>query len=171
VPTRELAFANLHTGERLEVAYCERGEYKPEALSSLDHPENALGRIKLMFPNPYVVYLHDTPSRALFGKAERAASSGCIRVEQPLVLAELLLADPERWSRDALERALVTGKTQTVNLREPVPVILMYWTLDADPDGSVYFKRDLYDRDPRVLRTLDDDFSFRRRAIAGGHGL
>jgi len=134
-------------------------------------PENALGRIKFVFPNPYSVYMHDTPSRTLFAKAERAASSGCIRVEQPLDLAVMLLADPEQWSREALERAIATGKTQTVNLREPVPVILMYWTIDADPDGTVYFKRDLYGRDPRVLRALDGDFSFRRRAIAGGHGL
>jgi murein L,D-transpeptidase YcbB/YkuD len=134
-------------------------------------PENALGRIKFMFPNPYAVYLHDTPSQALFGKSERAGSSGCIRVEHPIHLAELLLADPGKWSREAIERAIATGKTQTVNLREPVPVILMYWTIDVDPDGTVYFKRDLYQRDPPVLRALDGDFSFRRRVIAGGHGL
>jgi murein L,D-transpeptidase YcbB/YkuD len=134
-------------------------------------PENALGRIKFVFPNPYSVYLHDTPSRELFERAERAASSGCIRVEHPLDLAVMLLADPEKWSREALERAIAGGRTQTVTLREPVPVILMYWTIDADPDGTIYFERDLYDRDPRVLRGLDGDFSFRRRQIAGGQGL
>jgi murein L,D-transpeptidase YcbB/YkuD len=134
-------------------------------------PDNALGLVKFMFPNSHSVYLHDTPSRALFEKAERAASSGCIRVEQPLRLAELLLADPERWSREALERAIESGRTQTVNLPEPVPVILMYWTVDVAPDGSVSFKPDLYERDPGLLRALEDDFSFRRRALGGGQGL
>jgi murein L,D-transpeptidase YcbB/YkuD len=134
-------------------------------------PENALGRIKFVFPNPYTVYMHDTPSRELFERAERAVSSGCIRVERPLELAVMLLADPEAWSLDALEGAIAEGATRTVNLREPVPVILMYWTLDVDWDGTVSFQRDLYRRDPPLLRALDEDFSFRRRAIAGGHGL
>ena len=134
-------------------------------------PENALGRIKFVFPNPYSVYLHDTPAQELFAKAERAASSGCIRVEDPLTLAVSLLADAENWSREALEREIATGVTRTVNLREPVPVIVMYWTVDVDPDGTVQFKRDLYDRDADLLRALDENFSFRRRAIAGGQGL
>jgi len=134
-------------------------------------PQNPLGRIKFMFPNAYSVYLHDTPARELFARAERAASSGCIRVEDPLTLAVGLLADPEVWSREALEGAIATGVTRTVNLREPVPVILMYWTVDVDADGSVQFRPDLYHRDAAVLRALDEDFSFRRRPIAGGRGL
>jgi len=120
-----------------------------------------------MFPNSHAVYLHDTPARELFGKTERAFSSGCIRVEDPLRLAVLLLDDPVTWSREALEQAIATGATRTVTLRAPVPVILMYWTLDVDPDGTVFFKRDLYARDPAVLVALDGDFSFRRRPIAG----
>jgi len=134
-------------------------------------PQNALGRIKFMFPNPYSVYLHDTPARELFERAERAASSGCIRVEDPLTLAVRLLGDPQVWSREALEREIATGVTRTVSLREPVPVILMYWTADVDADGTVYFHPDLYRRDAALLRALDEDFSFRRRAIAGGQGL
>ena len=130
-------------------------------------PDNSLGRIKFMFPNSHAVYLHDTPARELFGKTERAFSSGCIRVEDPLRLAVLLLDDPVTWSREALEQAIATGATRTVTLRAPVPVILMYWTLDVDPDGTVFFKRDLYARDPAVLVALDGDFSFRRRPIAG----
>jgi murein L,D-transpeptidase YcbB/YkuD len=134
-------------------------------------PENSLGRIKFVFPNPYTVYMHDTPARELFERAERAVSSGCIRVERPLELAVMLLADPETWSLSALESAIAEGATRTVNLREPVPVILMYWTLGVDRDGAVSFQRDLYRRDPPLLRALDEDFSFRRRAVAGGQGL
>jgi murein L,D-transpeptidase YcbB/YkuD len=130
-------------------------------------PDNALGRIKFMFPNEHSVYLHDTPSRELFGRAERAGSSGCIRVEDPIELAVLLLDDPATWSREALERALATNATRTLTLREPVPVILMYWTLGVDDGGRVSFKRDVYARDPAVLAALDGDFSFRRRPVAG----
>ncbi len=130
-------------------------------------PQNALGRIKFVFPNAYSVYLHDTPARELFERAERAASSGCIRVEDPLTLAVTLLDDPGLWSREALEREIATGVTRTVNLREPVPVILMYWTVDVDPDGTVAFKKDLYGRDRDLLRALDEDFSFRRHSIEG----
>jgi murein L,D-transpeptidase YcbB/YkuD len=133
-------------------------------------PQNALGRIKFVFPNPYSVYLHDTPAHELFARAERAASSGCIRVEDPLTLAVGLLVDPQLWSREALEAAIASGITRSVTLREPVPVILMYWTAEVDEDGSVEFRRDLYRRDRDLLRALDADFSFRRRAIAGGGG-
>lgn len=129
-------------------------------------PQNALGRLKFMFPNPYSIYLHDTPARGLFARADRAASSGCIRVEDPLTLAVRLLDDPQSWSREALERAIATGVTRTVSLREPVPVILIYWTADVDPDGTVSFWRDLYHRDAALLRALDEDYSFRRRGIA-----
>lgn len=133
-------------------------------------PQNALGRIKFVFPNPYSVYMHDTPARELFARAERAASSGCIRVEDPLTLAVSLLADPQAWSREALEAAIATGVTRTVTLREPVAVILMYWTVEVDEDGTVHFRRDLYRRDGALLRALDEDFSFRRRASAGVAG-
>jgi murein L,D-transpeptidase YcbB/YkuD len=130
-------------------------------------PGNSLGRIKFVMPNPYTVYLHDTPAVELFERAERAASSGCIRVEHPLVLASLLLGDRESWSVPALEAEIAKGETRTVKLPEPVPVIVMYWTVDADADGSVYFQKDLYERDPAVLRALDADFSF-RESVAGG---
>ena len=134
-------------------------------------PDNALGRIKFMFPNTHSVYLHDTPARDLFGKAERAASSGCIRVEDPLELAVRLLDDPEQWSRAELERAVASNATRTLNLREPVAVILMYWTLGVDAEGVVSFKPDLYARDATVLAALDGDFSFRRRPVAGRTAL
>ena len=75
-----------------------RGGHIPYTLRQDPGPKNALGRVKLMFPNPYLVYLHDTPSQALFDKAERAFSSGCVRVERALELAELVLDDPGQWN-------------------------------------------------------------------------
>lgn len=121
-------------------------------------PTNALGRIKFMFPNEHSVYLHDTPSRALFGRATRTFSSGCIRVEQPLTLAELLLNDPVNWSYSEIEQHLATGRTQTVSLKSPIMVFIMYWTADAETEGEVKFFNDVYKRDRAVLKALVEPF-------------
>jgi murein L,D-transpeptidase YcbB/YkuD len=117
-------------------------------------PWNALGRIKFMFPNGHDVYLHDTPARALFEHAERGFSSGCIRLQEPLALADWLLAGNPRWSPEALRAAIDSGQTRTVNLREPVPVYLLYWTAWVDSDGTVQFRRDIYDRDAPLAAAL-----------------
>lgn len=122
-------------------------------------PTNALGRVKIMFPNAYLVYLHDTPSRALFEREQRAFSSGCIRTERPLELAELLLANPERWNRAAIDAVLDSGATRTVRLPKPVPVLMLYWTVDRDDQGAVVFKPDPYGRDPKLLKALDRPFA------------
>jgi murein L,D-transpeptidase YcbB/YkuD len=124
-------------------------------------PENALGRVKFMFPNSYAVYLHDTPTRSLFEKSERAFSSGCIRIENPLELAALLLEGQKGWDRAAIDAALATGKTRTVTLERPVPVLLTYFTAWVDRDGELQLRRDVYGRDPKVLRALDAEFRFR----------
>ncbi len=120
--------------------------------------DNPLGRLKFMFPNSHDVYLHDTPSRTLFDKPERAYSSGCIRVEHPLELAVLLLDDPARWSADALREAIASGETRSVFVKRRVPVMLLYWTAVADDDGVVEFHPDLYGRDAQVLKGLDAPF-------------
>jgi murein L,D-transpeptidase YcbB/YkuD len=117
-------------------------------------PWNALGRIKFMFPNAHDVYLHDTPARALFEHAERGFSSGCIRLQEPLALADWLLSGDPRWSPEALRAAIDSGQTRTVNLREPVPVYLLYWTAWVDSDGTVQFRRDIYDRDAPLAAAL-----------------
>jgi murein L,D-transpeptidase YcbB/YkuD len=121
-------------------------------------PSNALGRVKIMFPNPYLVYLHDTPSQALFEREHRAFSSGCIRTEGPLELAELLLANPDRWGRAAIAAAVASGTTRTIRLPKPVPVLLLYWTVDRDDQGAIVFKPDPYGRDAKLLKALDLPF-------------
>lgn len=128
--------------------------------------ENALGRVKIDFPNPHLVYLHDTPTRSLFDKDERTFSSGCIRVDRPLELAQLLLNDPVRWSAAEIRKAVDAGQTRTVTLPTKVPVLLIYWTVDQDDVGRVVFKRDVYGRDPPLLRALDAKFRFGTRARA-----
>jgi murein L,D-transpeptidase YcbB/YkuD len=117
-------------------------------------PLNALGRIKFMFPNKYSVYLHDTPSRELFARADRGLSSGCIRIEKPLDLAVALLRGAPGWDRTALEKAVAAGEERMIPLPEPVPVHILYWTAAVDPDGTVRFRPDLYDRDAALDRAF-----------------
>ncbi len=85
-------------------------------------PRNALGGIKFMFPNPYNVYLHDTPSRGLFSRNQRTFSSGCIRISNPVELAEYLLKHDPKWNRDTIKTAAASGKQRVVNLPQQVPV-------------------------------------------------
>jgi L,D-transpeptidase YcbB len=131
------------------------GRNFPYMLRQAPGPDNSLGLVKIMFPNSHAVYLHDTPSKALFEKTERAFSSGCIRVEGPFELAKLLLNDPANWNDTTIDAVLKNGATRTVRLRTPVPVLVMYWTMDPTAEGSPVFKRDPYDRDPKLLTALD----------------
>ena len=117
--------------------------------------QNALGQVKFMFPNRYSVYLHDTPSRNLFAKPRRLYSSGCVRVERPWELAELVLNDPYRWNQQRFEEVVASKRTRWVHLQEPLPVILAYWTAEAGTDGEVLFREDVYTRDGAVLSALN----------------
>jgi murein L,D-transpeptidase YcbB/YkuD len=118
-------------------------------------PANPLGRIKLVFPNEHNVYLHDTPSRSLFEREERLFSHGCIRVENPVALAALILDDAERWSVEKLEAAIATGELRTIPLERPIQVLILYWTASADLHGELHFYRDVYARDAEVLAALN----------------
>jgi murein L,D-transpeptidase YcbB/YkuD len=122
--------------------------------------DNPLGGVKFMFPNDHAVYLHDTPSPALFDRTVRAASSGCIRIERPLELARLLLDDPQRWSTAQLQEAIAGGGTRTLPVRRNVPVLLLYFTATAGADGEPHFRPDLYDRDRPIIRALGAPFRF-----------
>jgi murein L,D-transpeptidase YcbB/YkuD len=128
-------------------------------------PSNALGLIKIMFPNKHLVYIHDTPSKSLFERTDRAFSSGCIRTEKPFELAEILLNDPAKWNQQIFKQIIDTGQTRRVNLTQPVPVFLFYWTVHPEQDGSVSFKKDPYKRDAEVLKGLNGEFKFRKRPV------
>jgi murein L,D-transpeptidase YcbB/YkuD len=140
----------------------------PYTLRQEPGPHNALGRIKFIFPNKHLVYLHDTPSRSLFGRKDRAFSSGCIRVEKYLELAELLLNDPVKWNRESILKVLDTDKTLRVNLPQPKPVMMVYATIRFDDDDNYLFKKDVYKRDRQVLEGLSEEFKiWQTRAIKG----
>jgi len=111
-------------------------------------PANALGRVKFLFPNPYDVYLHDTPSQSLFQQDSRAFSSGCIRLARPLDLAVYLLEGTPLGSMDALTTALSREKTRSVTLPSPIAVHIAYMTAWVDREGIIQFRPDVYNRDP-----------------------
>ncbi|MGD8441352.1 MAG: L,D-transpeptidase family protein, partial [Holophagae bacterium] len=122
-------------------------------------PKNALGRVKFMFPNQYMVYLHDTPSKGLFARFERAFSHGCIRTENPLELAELLLAD-QGWDRRRIDEVIESRRTTRVDLFEPITVMLLYWTAEVGEGGTVFFRKDIYNRDAAVIAGLAEPYRF-----------
>lgn len=113
---------------------------------------NSLGLVKFLFPNDFDVYLHDTPARSLFKRRERALSHGCVRLEEPVELAEYLLRGAGAWTAARIEKAMHAGTEEHVKLAQPIPVHLMYWTARVDEDGNLRFMPDIYGHDARQAR-------------------
>ncbi len=114
--------------------------------------QNALGKIKFMFPNKDDVYLHDTPSHSLFAKSRRDLSHGCVRVENPQVLAEFALKD--QWTKEEIQEALAIPKTQRVILKRSIPVLFFYTTAFFDPNNDLVLYSDIYGNDAILLEAL-----------------
>ncbi len=127
----------------------------PFRLQQQPGPDNPLGRIKFDVPNRFDVYLHDTPTRALFARTRRTASHGCIRVEQADELAAHVLADgTSRWTPQRLEEAIAGGGSSRIPVARPLPVYILYWTAFVGPDGLVHLRDDVYGRDHRLAAAL-----------------
>jgi len=107
-------------------------------------PSNALGRIKIVFPNRFSVYMHDTPSQGLFKQNSRDFSSGCIRLEKPVELTTYLLEGNPLWNREAILAAIDSGVRQVIALAEPIPIHIVYMTAWADKQGVIHFRDDIY---------------------------
>ncbi len=117
-------------------------------------PNNALGEVKFIFPNPFNVYMHDTNHRELFVKSDRALSSGCIRLSKPLDLASYLLASQQDWSETRLREILKSQQNYTIPLVNPLNVHLQYWTSFIDENGVHNFRKDIYNRNDKVYKAL-----------------
>ncbi len=117
-------------------------------------PKNALGAVKFLFPNKYDIYLHDTPSKHLFDNNVRTFSHGCIRLENALDLAKTLL-EPQGWDEGRIQEAIASGEKQDVNLKDPFPVIIVYWTVSVGASGETRYAMDIYNQDPKLLMALD----------------
>jgi murein L,D-transpeptidase YcbB/YkuD len=116
--------------------------------------QNALGRVKFMFPNKYSVYLHDTPSKELFSRDGRTFSSGCIRIEKPRELAELLLENDSKWNPDKIEEAMFSEQEQSVVLKNKVGIYIYYLTAWGLINGEIHFREDIYSRDEELYKEL-----------------
>ena len=115
---------------------------------------NALGKVKFMFPNPYNIYLHDTPQKALFGQEVRAYSHGCIRLNDPFDFAYALLARQSDDPQGLFAQHLKTGVESVIRLDQPVPVHLVYFTAFPTAKGQMTYRRDIYGRDGRIYDAL-----------------
>lgn len=127
----------------------------PYRIRQAPGPANALGQVKFMFPNLRDVYLHDTPDRALFERTQRTFSSGCIRVENPIDLAEWTLEETPGWDRTRIDTALATGRETRADLTKPVPIHIVYLTAFPAADGSIAYMPDVYGRNAALLAALD----------------
>ncbi len=140
------------------------GEIDPEILKQLRSgklalrqrpgPKNSLGLIKFVFPNDHDVYMHDTPATVLFSKARRDFSHGCIRVEDPVALAEWVLRDQPEWTSEQIRAAMNGGQTVRVSLVTPIPVLILYSTAVVMEDGEIRFFEDIYGHDAALERAL-----------------
>jgi murein L,D-transpeptidase YcbB/YkuD len=118
-------------------------------------PDNALGVVKFMFPNAFSVYLHDTPAKELFEKSERSFSSGCVRVQHPLLLAEYLIGNAQQWNLEKINDCISKRTPTTIPLKEQPEVYLLYWTAWIAENGTIHFRKDIYDRDAALKESLN----------------
>lgn len=120
-------------------------------------PDNALGRVKFLFPNRFNIYMHDTPARGMFALEKRAFSHGCIRLAEPKKLADYLLRDDPEWTPARIEKAMFSGRETTVKLKQPRPVFILYFTAWVDHDGVLNFRDDVYGHDKKLAEELFRD--------------
>jgi L,D-transpeptidase YcbB len=113
--------------------------------------DNALGRIKFLFPNAHDIYMHDTPTKKLFAEDVRAFSHGCVRVENPRELAEHVLG----WERKRIDDMIAAGQNRDIDLSKHIPVHLNYFTAWPDASGKVTFYPDIYNRDSKLDKAIN----------------
>lgn len=120
-------------------------------------PQNSLGKVKFVFPNSHIIFMHDTPSKSLFNEEQRAFSHGCIRVEKPRDLAIKVLEGDKNWPIEKIDDAMNRGVEKAYNLKTKIPVYIGYFTSYVDREGQVHFYDDIYGHDARLLETLLTD--------------
>lgn len=116
--------------------------------------ENALGRVKFLFPNPYDIYFHDTPAKSFFAKDKRAFSHGCIRLSDPVRMVKYVLKDEKGWNDDSIEEGLNRTEEKFVPLKHPIPVLITYYTAWTDDGGQLHFAEDIYGHDKLMAQKM-----------------
>ncbi|MEP6615678.1 MAG: L,D-transpeptidase family protein [Ginsengibacter sp.] len=123
-------------------------------IRQLPGDKNSLGRVKFLFPNSFDIYFHDTPAKSLFKKDKRAYSHGCIRLSDPVKMAEYLLKDDAQWPPEKIQAAMDSGNEQFVKIKDPVPVYITYYTSWVDERGQLNFRDDIYNRDNAIAKKM-----------------
>lgn len=158
------------TAKPLDVRKINWKAMSPAAMSHLKlrqdpGPKNALGQIKFNIENDFDVYLHDTPSRDKFARSMRALSSGCVRLGEPMTLANFVFADMPEWGAEQRKPVLDSQKTKHVALKQPIPVYILYQTAWMGADGAVNYRPDIYERDVETHAALTKAASATSAAI------
>ena len=123
-------------------------------IRQLPGEKNSLGKVKFLFPNSFNIYFHDTPAKSLFSKDKRAYSHGCIRLSDPVKMAEYLLKDDSSWPPEKIMEAMNSGNEKFVKIKDPVPVFITYYTAWVDENGSLNFRDDIYSRDAILAQKM-----------------
>jgi murein L,D-transpeptidase YcbB/YkuD len=141
---------------RRDPSYLERNrmEMANGGVRQKPGPWNALGKVKFLFPNQYNIYLHDTPSKNLFGEESRSFSHGCIRVAEPQKLAEWVLRKDSSWTRRRIEQAMDAGKEKYLTVKDTIRVYIAYFTAWVDDKGKLNFRDDVYGHDKKLAEDL-----------------
>lgn len=129
-------------------------EWNNGAVRQKPGPRNSLGLVKFLFPNTNNIYLHDTPSKSLFNSEKRAFSHGCIRVEKPKELANLILENDPHWTPEKIDEAMHKKKENWWTLKDKIPVYIGYFTAVVDQDGNINFYKDIYEKDAQLAAML-----------------
>lgn len=132
-------------------------EWNNGQVRQLPGKNNSLGLVKFLFPNSNNIYLHDTPSKSLFERENRAFSHGCVRVAKPRDFAIQLLKDDPKWTAERIDKAMHAGKESWYTLKKKVPVYIGYFTAWVDKDGQINFYDDVYQRDGSLIKLLTED--------------
>jgi len=123
-------------------------------------PKNSLGLVKFIFPNSYNIYMHGTPATQLFSRSRRDFSHGCIRVENPAVLAKWVLRNNPEWTEDRIDAAMNSSETIQVDLAHPIPVLILYSTAVVEPNGQIHFFDDVYGYDTELRQVLESGYPY-----------
>lgn len=126
----------------------------PYSIRQKPGDDNALGKMKFIFPNNFSIYLHDTPSRSIFNESKRAFSHGCIRVENPMKLAQYILRNKQKWNSDNLQSSIESKKTISIQIKPSLPVYIVYFTAWIGNSGEINFRNDLYNMDSQLEKEI-----------------
>lgn len=118
-------------------------------------PNNPLGAVRILMPNPYNIYLHDTNHKDYFKRSVRTLSSGCVRVSDPKAVADFVMAGTENWSRGRMNALIDTGKTRDFRIEKRIPVSIIYQTMWLTPKGALVYDSDVYGYDEKLVALLD----------------